>query len=90
MGPTDFAKIFHLPHVGQVVVFQPEEGSDDHEGMVVIAIYTRPPNLGICSMALAYDEWEKADEKFAAMDAELATVACETLIQFSKRIEEDL
>lgn len=88
--PKDFAKVFHLPELGQVVVFKPEDGEGDHEGSVVLAIYASPPHLGLCSVKLCYEEWDLAEEKFAAMDEDLVKVACEGVLSFSKRIDADL
>jgi len=67
-----FAKLFTHPTMGQILVTIGR--SPDHKH-VEVRYHYMPPGLGVCSSAFQWpddDQWEAAEEHFAAVTEESA------------------
>lgn len=58
---------------------------EDDTACAEIRAYAKPPNLGVCSVAMSYEHgdegWRKAEAEFAKMDGERARWFVEPLIK---------
>ncbi len=65
-----FAKLFNDTDVGQILV-KIDQGS---ECEAEVRYYFEPPNLGVCSMAIQFEDdeagsaWDKAEKAFGSVD----------------------
>ena len=75
----EFAKVFGKGR-GQIVVML-DEGQEGPE----IRAFTRPPNLGVCSLAIGYSNddagWDRAEAEFAKVDEKRAKEMVAPLIR---------
>ena len=71
-----FAKLFDTSY-GQVVVLK--QGNEDNEPEV--RFFAEPEGLGVCSMAIGFEEdaWEDADTAFDKVDLAMAEAAAKQL-----------
>lgn len=75
-----FAKIFDTAY-GQVVVLRQGDENNDPE----VRFFAEPEGLGVCSMAIGFEEdaWEDADTAFNSVDLKMAESAAKELNKFS-------
>ena len=75
-----FAKMFYTS-LWQVVAIK-QSNLDNYPE---IRFYAEPAGLGVCSMALSYeeDDWEACDDGFDTVDFEMAEAAAKELNKFS-------
>lgn len=69
-----FAKLFDRPGYGQVLA-----KLDLHDGKPELRWYVQPPEMGVCSFALGFEDtddgWDAAERAFEAAGAEQADAA---------------
>lgn len=71
---ADFAKLFHLEDIGQVLVKRDTDENGDPE----VRLYFEPEGFGVCSTAFGFeadeteDESAKAERAFDMVDQERA------------------
>ncbi len=73
-----FAKLFERPGFGQVLA-----KLDVHEGKPELRWYVQPPELGVCSFALGFEDtdegWDAAERAFNGADEAAADAAGKAL-----------
>lgn len=73
-----FAKLFERPGYGQVLA-----KLDVHEGKPELRWYVQPPELGVCSFALGFEDtdegWDAAERAFNGADDAAADAAGKAL-----------
>lgn len=66
-----FAKLYET-HLGQILV----KADTDEESKPEVRFYFKPENLGVCSMAVSFDDtdegWDKQESLFNTMNQEKA------------------
>lgn len=62
-----FAKDFRSEKYGQIVAIQQSDDDGDPE----IRLFFKPENLGVCSLALGFHDWDKCDQQFERIDLDL-------------------
>ena len=68
-----FAKLYETEEYGQILI-KIDTGTDDYPE---IRYYFEPKNLGVCSVAVSFDNdtdeaWERAEAMFDKVDADTA------------------
>lgn len=70
-----FAKLFELPRYGQVLL----KFDADDEGKPELRWYVQPPELGVCSIAVSFNDtdqgWDQAETAFDSATDEHAEAA---------------
>ena len=68
-----FAKLYETTEVGQVLVML---DSSNDEAVPEVKFYFEPPELGVCSVGLKFEDsdsgWDKAEKCFSDIDEEKA------------------
>lgn len=76
-----FAKIFDTPDHGQVLV---KKDTND-KGCPEIRWFVEPPELGVCSLAISFEDtdpgWEVADRSFSQTDQNAAIAAARQIFE---------
>lgn len=94
-----FAKLFEHPIHGQILVkLDSGDGDTDAE----VRFYVEPPNLGVCSVAIGFDDndedgkpntngpaWDRAEAMFNAMDFDAATAQAERILEMASSFAPD-
>ena len=78
-----FAKLYETK-LGQILVKL--DAGDETEAEV--RFYTEPEGLGVCSLALGFNDWDKAEEAFKNVDEARALQVAEQLWQYAPTGEE--
>ena len=66
---SQFAKVFDRPKYGQVVMIL-KTAEDDNKPE--LRCFVKPDELGVCQVAIGFDDWNHAEEAFARADEALA------------------
>ena len=77
-----FAKLFEHPEHGQILV-KLDQGTDEMEAEV--RFYVEPPNLGVCSFASGFEDWDKAEAMFNDMDEAKSFAAASDFLKLTAR-----
>ena len=81
-----FAKLFEDETLGQILVKIDQDEGEDGFGPE-IRFYVSPPNLGVCSIALKFDDddegWGNAEEVFEGITIEQAIGATKEIFEMS-------
>jgi len=72
---NDFAKIFHTPKYGQVLMLL----KADEEGKPRLCFFMKPNGLDVCNIALGFDEWDDAEKAFEEANDDIASQLAEAL-----------
>lgn len=82
-----FAKLFETAR-GQVLV----KLDADEDGAPEVRFYAQPVELGVCSVALAYEDsdagWDLAEQVFARADQDMALAAVAQIFQTAAKLTE--
>lgn len=70
-----FAKLYETEKYGQIVVIL----QSDDEGDPEIRFFCQPPELGVCSVAFSFEDWDTAEEVFDEVGQEQAEVAAKQM-----------
>jgi hypothetical protein len=73
-----FAKLYDTDKGQVVVMIQSNEDADPE-----IRFYAEPEGLGVCSLAMSYDDWDVAEENFGKVNLAMAQKAIDELSVFS-------
>jgi hypothetical protein len=60
-----FAKIYESDKVGQILLKHDVASEDEYESE--IRVYFQPEGQGVCSIARAFDSWEKSEKAWEDM-----------------------
>lgn len=87
----DFAKIFNIDEIGQVVVIF--QGADE-TGNPELRFFAAPEGLGVCSIAVQSDNdndetWDSFEELFESRNQENVTKMVQPLLDASKAMLSD-
>ena len=83
MSLTPFCKLFDIQDYGQILIKIDESESRDPE----IRVYAQPNGLGVCSLAVTFDDWETADAFFTGLDEEKAIRFAKTIFDSARGTE---
>ncbi|TCP13797.1 hypothetical protein EV683_10542 [Crenobacter luteus] len=80
-----FAKLFETDR-GQILV----KIDADEDGAPEIRFYAEPTGLGVCSLALSYEDfdngWDAAEHAFGKVDQQIAMQATEKLFETANKL----
>lgn len=80
--PVNFAKLFVIDGIGQVLV---KLDMKDEDGTPEVRFYTQPDKFGVCSIAAGYSDddegWDEAESYFNRIDERQAIKAIKALKQ---------